>query len=263
MLKLSHLDGRGQAVMVDVGGKPVTHRYARAWGRLSLAPATLRKITSQQMAKGDVFGAARLAGIMAAKRTGELIPLCHPLPLSYVGVELVPLFSQSAVVIVAEAALAGQTGIEMEALTAVTMAGLTVYDMCKAIDKSMSLSAVALLEKKGGRSGHYIAAECSRLLAEVDRTELDSESLVFWRGGARGELEFHLEKANGPLLARAAGGADLLSLEKCSAADKVVVLGSCLLRAESGTAAGNPERGCLQVVKPGVVDAEALFAVLG
>lgn len=262
MLHLSHLDVRGQAAMVDVGGKPVTRRYARAWGRLSLNPETLQMITSRGMAKGDVFGVARLAGIMAAKRTGELIPLCHPLPLSWAGVELIPLFPQSVIVIVGEASLAGQTGIEMEALTAVTIAGLTVYDMCKAIDKSMALSEVALLEKKGGRSGHYIAEDRSRLLSDIDATELESESLVFWQSLTNGDLEFRRNESGGPLLARAAGAKDLLVSDKVSYLETVVVLGGSLLRSLPSAVDEASGSGLLEVVKPGYLDGDALFAVL-
>jgi len=262
MSKLSHLDDRGQAAMVDVGGKPVTHRYARAWGRLSLNPETLKMITSQGMSKGDVFGAARLAGIMAAKRTGELIPLCHPLPLSWVAVELIPLLSQSTIVIVAEASLAGQTGIEMEALTAVTIAGLTVYDMCKAIDKSMILSEVALLEKKGGRSGHYIAEDRSRLLQDIDVTELNSENRVFWQALANGDVEFRCNANDGSLLARVAAAKDLLISDKGSHFETVVVLGEALLRAQPQLTDAATSSGSLQVVKPGQLASDALFAVL-
>ncbi len=263
MSHLSHLDARGQAAMVDVGGKPVTYRYARAWGRISLSPETLQMITSQGMAKGDVFGAARLAGIMAAKRTGELIPLCHPLPLSWAGVELIPLFSpQAVIVIVAEASLAGQTGIEMEALTAVTIAGLTIYDMCKAIDKSMVLSEVALLEKKGGRSGHYMAEDRSRLLYDVDVTELKSESLVFWQCLANGDVEFRCNKSDGSLLARATVAKDLLISEKGFLFETVVVLGEALLRSLSLQTDEVANSGILQVVKPGQLGSDALFAVL-
>ena len=266
MSVLSHLDVRGQAVMVDVGDKPVTRRYARAWGRLALAPETLEMVTSQGLAKGDVFGAARLAGIMAAKRTGELIPLCHPLPLSWAGVELIPLFprlfSQALIVIVAEASLAGRTGIEMEALTAVTVAGLTVYDMCKAVDKSMTLSEVALLEKKGGRSGHYFAGDRSRLLNEVTETELESDNLVFWHCLSNGEVEFRLNQSGGPLLGRVAGDQGGLLIDQASFTDAVVVLGGALLRSLFSATDETSGSGLLQVVKPGCLEGDALFAVL-
>ena len=262
MSALSHLDVRGQAVMVDVGDKLVTRRYARAWGRLLLAPETLEMVTSQGLAKGDVFGAARLAGIMAAKRTGELIPLCHPLPLSWVGVELIPLFSSSVIVIVAEASLAGRTGIEMEALTAVTIAGLTVYDMCKAVDKSMILGEVALLEKKGGRTGHYFAGDRSRLLEEVNETELECESLVFWRCLPNGDVEFRRSQNDGLLLGRVAGNQGDLLIDQSSLAAAVVVLGGALLRSQPFVAEGVSDSGLLRVVKPGCLKGDALFAVL-
>lgn len=262
MSHLSHLDDRGQAAMVDVGDKPVTNRYARAWGRLILKPETLQKITAQGMAKGDVFGAARLAGIMAAKRTGELIPLCHPLPLSWAAVELIPLLSRSAIIIVAEASLAGQTGIEMEALTAVSIAGLTVYDMCKAIDKSMVLSEVALLEKRGGRSGHYIAEDRTRLLRDIDVTELNCESRVFWQGLANGDVEFRCHENDGQLLARAEAAKDILMSDRGSHCETVVVLGEALLRSQPSLSDDLPNRGFLQVVKPGQLTSDALMAVL-
>jgi len=258
---LSHLDDRGQAAMVDVGDKPVTRRYARAWGRLSLNSETLQKITLQGMAKGDVFGAARLAGVMAAKRTGELIPLCHPLPLSWAAVELIPLFPQSAIVIIAEASLAGQTGIEMEALTAVSIAGLTVYDMCKAIDKAMVLGEVSLLEKKGGRSGHYIAEEHSRLLHDIDEFELESASLVSWQCLANGDLEFRRSAPDGPLLAMASGAKELLINDKSPDFAAVVVLGGALLRSLP-VAAEEVSSGLLEVLKPGSLSSDAIFAVL-
>ncbi len=267
MSVLSHLDVRGQAAMVDVGDKPVTRRYARAWGRLLLAPETLHMITSSQgLAKGDVFGAARLAGIMAAKRTGELIPLCHPLPLSWAGVELIPLFpqnlSQALIVIVGEASLAGRTGIEMEALMAVTVAGLTVYDMCKAADKSMILSEVGLLEKKGGRSGRYFAQDRSRLLNEVNEVELGSEDLVFWHCLPNGDVEFRRNQRGGDLLGKITSDKDTLLIDQVSFADAVVVLGGALLSSLPATAGEASASGLLQVVKPGCLEADALFAVL-
>ena len=262
MSHLSHIDARGQAAMVDVGDKPVTRRYARAWGRLNMAPETLALITAQGFAKGDVFGAARLAGIMAAKRTGELIPLCHPLPLSWAGVELIPLFSHSTIIIVAEASLAGQTGIEMEALTAVSIAGLTVYDMCKAVDKAMSLSEVTLLEKKGGRSGHYFAEDRSWLMCEVAETELENESLVFWRSLANGEIEFRLHENGGPFLGKVVCDRGDWLIGELSTNDAVVVLGEALLRSQISSAEKVPGSGLLQVVKPGCLAGDALFAVL-
>jgi cyclic pyranopterin monophosphate synthase len=153
----SHFDAEGRAAMVDVGGKPETARVAVARGRVVMAPATLARIGEGQVGKGDVLGVARLAGIMAAKRTSELIPLCHPLMLSKVAVELT-LAPPDAVEIEAEVALTGRTGVEMEALTAVTVAALTVYDMCKALDRGMRIEAVRLAHKSGGKSGTYDAA---------------------------------------------------------------------------------------------------------
>jgi cyclic pyranopterin phosphate synthase len=153
---LTHFDEQGRAAMVDVSAKPVTERVAVARGRVVMAPATLERIREGAMGKGDVLGVARIAGIMAAKRTGELIPLCHPLMLSKVAVDLTPA-PPDAVEIEATVKLAGQTGVEMEALTAVTVAALTVYDMCKAIDRGMRIEAVRLAHKSGGKSGVYEA----------------------------------------------------------------------------------------------------------
>ncbi len=153
---LTHFDAEGRAVMVDVGAKPETARQAIARGRIVMAPSTLDRIREGQMAKGDVLAVARIAGIMAAKRTADLIPLCHPLMLSKVAVDLTPA-APDAVEIEAVVALNGRTGVEMEALTAVTVAALTVYDMCKAIDRSMRIEAVRLSHKSGGKSGTYEA----------------------------------------------------------------------------------------------------------
>jgi cyclic pyranopterin phosphate synthase len=154
---LTHFDAEGRAAMVDVGAKPETARQAIARGRVVMAPSTLDRIREGQMAKGDVLAVARLAGIMAAKRTADLIPLCHPLMLSKVAVDLTPA-APDAVEIEAVVALTGRTGVEMEALTAVTVAALTVYDMCKAIDRGMRIEAVRLSHKSGGKSGTYEAA---------------------------------------------------------------------------------------------------------
>ncbi|SDC34670.1 cyclic pyranopterin monophosphate synthase MoaC [Belnapia rosea] len=153
---LTHFDAEGRAVMVDVGAKPETARQAIARGRIVMAPSTLDRIREGQMAKGDVLAVARIAGIMAAKRTADLIPLCHPLMLSKVTVDLTPA-APDAVEIEAVVALNGRTGVEMEALTAVTVAALTVYDMCKAVDRSMRIEAVRLSHKSGGKSGTYEA----------------------------------------------------------------------------------------------------------
>jgi len=144
-MKLSHVDARGKAKMVDVSGKPVQLREAVARGEVRLKPATLRLIKSNRIAKGDVFNTARLAGIQAAKRTGELIPLCHPLNLTHVDVAL--LAKRDRIVITGTAKIAAQTGVEMEALTAVAVAALTIYDMCKAVDKEMVIGEIRLVRK--------------------------------------------------------------------------------------------------------------------
>ncbi|MCY3829401.1 MAG: cyclic pyranopterin monophosphate synthase MoaC [Rhodospirillaceae bacterium] len=151
----THLDAQGAARMVDVGGKEVTQRRAVARGSVRMAPATLEKIEASAIAKGDVLAAARLAGIMAAKRTAELIPLCHPLPVTSVTVDLTPDRDAGGLEIAAAVACTGRTGVEMEALTAVSVAALTVYDMCKAIDRGMTIGDIRLEEKSGGRSGDW------------------------------------------------------------------------------------------------------------
>ena len=156
MSGFTHFDEQGRAAMVDVSAKPETERVATARGRVLMAPETLARIQQGQIGKGDVLGVARLAGIMAAKRTSELIPLCHPLMLSKVAVDLAPA-PPDAVEIEAVVKLTGRTGVEMEALTAVTVAALTVYDMCKAIDHGMRIEAVRLSHKSGGKSGTYEA----------------------------------------------------------------------------------------------------------
>ena len=153
---LTHFDAAGRASMVDVSAKAETERVAVARGRIIMAPATLALIQAGQVGKGDVLGVARLAGIMAAKRTSDLIPLCHPLMLSKVTVELTPA-PPDAIEIEALVKLIGRTGVEMEALTAVTVAALTIYDMCKAADRGMRIEAVRLVEKTGGKSGSYKA----------------------------------------------------------------------------------------------------------
>jgi len=153
---LTHLDARGQAHMVDVGAKLDTQREAIARGTVLMQPATLRMMTEGNVPKGDVLATARIAGIMAAKRTAELIPLCHPLLLSHVGVELTPDTEQNAVHIEATVRTAGKTGVEMEALTAVSVAALTIYDMCKAADRGMHIVDVRLAEKRGGKSGEIV-----------------------------------------------------------------------------------------------------------
>jgi cyclic pyranopterin phosphate synthase len=157
---LTHFDAQGQAHMVDVGGKPATHRVAVASGRIEMQPATLALIQSGTTRKGDVLGIARVAGIMAAKKTSELIPLCHPLALSRVAIEFD--LAKAAVTCTATAETTGPTGVEMEALTAVQIALLTIYDMCKAADRGMVMTGVRLMEKRGGKSGSYVAADPQR-----------------------------------------------------------------------------------------------------
>jgi cyclic pyranopterin phosphate synthase len=152
--RLTHFDTAGNAVMVDVGGKPVTDRSATAKARVAMRPETLRMIAEGAAKKGDVFGVARLAGIMAAKRTADLIPLCHPLPLSAVTVDLAA-DGTDGVAITATVKTTGRTGVEMEALTAAAVAALTVYDMCKAVDRAMRIEAVRVVEKSGGKSGDF------------------------------------------------------------------------------------------------------------
>jgi cyclic pyranopterin phosphate synthase len=147
MKQLSHLDSKGEARMVDVSHKPVLLREAIATGEIRLAKATLKLIRANAIAKGNVLATARLAGIMAAKRTGELIPLCHPLPITHCEVAFDIPAGQSRIVITASAKIAAQTGIEMEALTAVSVAALTIYDMCKAVDKRMRITGIRLISK--------------------------------------------------------------------------------------------------------------------
>jgi cyclic pyranopterin phosphate synthase len=154
-MSLSHLDEQGRARMVDVGAKAETARVATARGRVRMQPATLALVLRRGVAKGDVIAVARLAGIMAAKRTGELIPLCHPLPITSVDVDVTPDERASALEIEATARIVGKTGVEMEALTAVSVAALTIYDMCKAVDRGMAIEAVRLVHKAGGKSGEY------------------------------------------------------------------------------------------------------------
>ncbi|MBR0650984.1 cyclic pyranopterin monophosphate synthase MoaC [Roseomonas terrae] len=153
-MTLTHFDDAGRAAMVDVSGKDETARTATARGRIVMQPATLALIREGRAGKGDVLGVARIAGIMAAKRTAELIPLCHPLMISKVTVNLEP-EGEDAVAIEATVSLNGRTGVEMEALTAVTVAALTVYDMVKAVDRSMRIEDVRLVHKAGGKSGEF------------------------------------------------------------------------------------------------------------
>ncbi len=153
--KLTHLNARGEAHMVDVGAKKITTREAVAEGRILMQPATLRLILEGGHKKGDVFAVARIAAIMAAKRTAELIPLCHPIALTAVEVDLSAEEKSAAVHCRATVRTAGQTGVEMEALTAVQVALLTIYDMCKALDRGMTITNVRLLSKRGGKSGEW------------------------------------------------------------------------------------------------------------
>jgi cyclic pyranopterin phosphate synthase len=154
---LTHFDARGQAHMVDVAAKDETRRVAVACGRIRMLPATLKQIRGGMAKKGDVLGVARIAAIQAAKRTAELIPLCHPLALTRVDIEFVIDGKSAAVDCLATVETVGRTGVEMEALTAVSVGLLTVYDMCKAVDRGMRVERVQLLEKKGGKSGHWVA----------------------------------------------------------------------------------------------------------
>ena len=156
---LTHFDAQGQAHMVDVGGKSSTRRVAVATGRIQMQPETLALVTSGTAKKGDVLGIARIAGIMGAKKTSELIPLCHPIGLTRVAVEFEVLPGDNAVVCTATAETIGQTGVEMEALTAVNVALLTIYDMCKAVDRGTTMNGVTLLEKHGGKSGSFVAGK--------------------------------------------------------------------------------------------------------
>lgn len=153
---LTHFDASGQAHMVDVAAKPATHRVARATGSIRMEPATLALVARGQAKKGDVLGVARIAAIQAAKRTAELIPLCHPLPLTRVTVDFELDEAACSVHCTVQAETVGATGVEMEALTAVQVGLLTVYDMCKAVDRGMVMQGIRLLEKRGGKSGHWV-----------------------------------------------------------------------------------------------------------
>ena len=162
MAKLTHIDRGGAARMVDVSEKAATERVAVAAGFVRMSQATLDLVLSGEAKKGDVLGAARIAGIMAAKRTHDLIPLCHPLPITKVEVDIVPDAAQAGgpgLVVRATVKVTGQTGVEMEALTAVSVACLTVYDMIKAVERGAVIDAIRLIEKSGGKSGHYRAGE--------------------------------------------------------------------------------------------------------
>lgn len=155
MSELTHFDESGQARMVDVGPKPITDRRAVARGRICMQEETLQLVVGGSVKKGDVLGVARLSGIMAAKRTSELIPLCHPLKLTSITIDFTPDNDTSEIVIQAEVNATDRTGVEMEALAAVSIAALTIYDMCKSHDRGMVIKDIRLLEKSGGRSGHY------------------------------------------------------------------------------------------------------------
>ncbi len=155
MKRLTHLDRRGKARMVDVSAKPSTHREAIARGSVVMKKETLGLIEKNMIAKGDVLGVARVAGIMAAKKTHELIPMCHPLNIAAVAVEFAIDRKKSRIGIESRVSLTGQTGVEMEALTAVAVAALTIYDMCKSVDREMTISEILLVEKSGGKSGHF------------------------------------------------------------------------------------------------------------
>lgn len=159
MTRLSHLDERGRARMVDVSEKEITSRVAVARGTIHMQPKTLALILGAKIEKGDVFSVARVAGIMAAKKTSELIPMCHPLSITSVKIELEPQKNPARVDIEASVRVSGKTGVEMEALLAVSVAGLTIYDMCKAVDREMTLGEIRLVEKSGGKSGTFVRRE--------------------------------------------------------------------------------------------------------
>ncbi len=158
MSKLTHFNQSGDAHMVDVGKKEITHRIAKTTGRIVMLPETLKLITEGNHKKGDVLGIARVAGIMAAKKTSDLIPLCHPLPITHIQIDLEPV-DDNAIQCTAVVETDGKTGVEMEALTATQIALLTIYDMCKAVDRGMIIEGVCLLEKSGGKSGDWIRGQ--------------------------------------------------------------------------------------------------------
>ena len=155
MSELTHFNEQGEAHMVDVGEKNQTHRIAVCEGTITMQPETLEKILQGDHKKGDVLGIARVAGIMASKKTSELIPLCHPLMLTHVDLEFIPNTDDHSIYCKCQVETRGQTGVEMEALTAIQVALLTIYDMCKAIDRGMTMTNIRLIEKKGGKSGHW------------------------------------------------------------------------------------------------------------
>ncbi|MET4693950.1 cyclic pyranopterin monophosphate synthase MoaC [Endozoicomonas lisbonensis] len=157
-MSLTHTDAQGKASMVDVGDKDATRREARAEGYITMKPQTLALVQDNGLKKGDVLAVARIAGIQAAKQCGTLIPLCHPLMLNYIGIEFDFEPEHSRIRIESCCRLSGKTGVEMEALTAASVAALTIYDMCKAADKDMQIDGIRVLEKSGGKSGHYVAS---------------------------------------------------------------------------------------------------------
>src|SRR5712692_1536447 len=159
MAKLSHLDDQGRARMVDVSDKEITSRIAVARGAIQMRPETLELILKGKVEKGDVFSVARVAGIMAAKKTSELIPMCHPLAITSVTVDLTPEKKPARLDIEATVRVSGKTGVEMEAMTAVCVAALTIYDMCKAVDREMSIGEIRLIKKSGGKSGTFVRKE--------------------------------------------------------------------------------------------------------
>lgn len=153
--ELTHFDEKGNAIMVDVGSKPDTNRVAVACGEIRMTPEAYGMLADNKIAKGDVLGVARVAGIMAAKRTPDLIPLTHPIMINTVDIDFVKLDKDCIIKVIAKVGTTGKTGVEMEALTSVSVAALTIYDMCKAVDKGMIIGKIRLLEKTGGKSGHY------------------------------------------------------------------------------------------------------------
>ncbi|MDL1956748.1 MAG: cyclic pyranopterin monophosphate synthase MoaC [Candidatus Desulfofervidus auxilii] len=158
-MKLTHLSSKGEVHMVDVGKKEETARFAIARGRIIMRPETLKLIMAGEMKKGDVFNTAKIAGILAAKKTAEIIPLCHPLNITHIDIQFIPLPDENAIEIESKISIVGRTGVEMEALTAVAIAALTIYDMSKAVDKEMRITDIRLIQKSGGRSGNYICSE--------------------------------------------------------------------------------------------------------
>lgn len=262
---LSHLDRRGHVQMVDVGGKDETSRFARAWGQVHMAKDTIEKVTSGAFIKGDVLAAARIAGIMAAKQTGTLIPLCHPLPLSYAGVELLPLVDEKKIVIVAEAGVTGKTGIEMEALTAVSVAALTVYDMCKAVDKQMSISSITLLEKYGGRSGHFLHPDFAVAATTSNPLELQlGMEMVLMKEGRNYVLENLKDTKKQARFFLQYLPASMVSFEAgdrfCRPAAGIFLLGKTVLALQPSHS--GREMISLLVVKAGVVASGDIFAAL-